>query len=142
MDRFKVAVAIIALLPCAAKASTPVFFPPGEQLAKSSAVVIAVPRSISCRATDANKDTGLVKAHAKVTWQVLVTWKGAFRVGDTFFSNETILADGQPCFYSYRQPLLLYLSGKQPFGEVWWYELPQSVDRLKELDAYRQRHGT
>jgi hypothetical protein len=142
MGRFQFAVVIIAIPPCVAIANTPVFFPPGEQLAKSSAVVIAVPRSISCRTTDANTSSGLVKAQAKVTWQVLVRWKGILRVGDTFTSDETFLADSQSCFYSYRQPLLLYLNGKQPFGEVWWYELPESVDRLKELDDYRQRHGT
>ena len=142
MGRFIVAAATITLLPCVAIASTPVLFPPGEQLAKSSVVVIAVPRSISCRIADGNKSSGLVEAHAKVTWQVLVRWKGSFRAGDTFTTDETILADAPTCFYNYRQPLLLYLSGKQPFGEVWSYELPDSVDRLKELDAYRQRYGT
>ena len=143
MGKLKVAAALIALLPGCAAATTPVLFPPGEQLAKSSVVVLAVPRAISCQVTNHPISSGIVMANAKVTWQVLVSWKGSFHVGDTFESNESIAsADKQPCFYSYSKPLLLYLSGKPPFGEVWSYEPQESVDRLKELDAYRSRHGT
>jgi hypothetical protein len=142
MVRLKVVAALVALFPGCAAATTPVIFPPGEQLAKSSVVVIAVPRTISCRVTSTST-SGLVMANAKVTWQVLVRWKGPLRIGETFTSNESIASgDKQPCFYSCSRPLLLYLNGKQPFGEVWWYDLGDSVDRLQELDVYRSRHGT
>ncbi len=142
MVKIKVIAAIILAFACPAIASTPVFFPPGKQLADSSAVVVAVPRSIACRVTRNDRLAGLVRANARVTWQVLIRWKGPLRVGDTFNSNESIAADTKPCFYSYNKPLLLYLSGKQPFREVWWYELETSVDRLQELDAFSKRHGT
>jgi hypothetical protein len=142
MGKIKVIAVIILAITCQAMASTPVFFPPGKQLADSSAVLVAVPRSIACRVTSNDRLAGLVKANARVTWQVLIRWKGPLRVGDTFTSNESIVADTKPCFYNYNKPLLLYLSGKQPFKEVWGYELETSVDRLQELDAYSKRHGT
>src|SRR5690606_4930637 len=129
------------LAPCAA-ATSPVIFPPGKQLAQSSTVVIAVPRSVSCRVTGTDTVPGLVESQAEVTWQVLVRWKGEFKVGDTFRSNESIVGD-KPCYYSQGKPLLLYLNGSQPFKDVWWYELhrPWTMDRLKELDTYGKRHG-
>ena len=143
MDRFKVLVAIATLLPSCAFATSPVIFPPGEPLKSSSAVVLAVPREISCRITSNLSESGIVKAEAKVTWQVLISWKGAFRIGDTFKSNESIGAfDTNPCFYSFNNPLLLYLIGNEPFETVWSYELENSVERFKELDAHHSRHGT
>jgi hypothetical protein len=141
MTRLCLALAI-ATFSCCAAATSPVLFPPGKQLAESSAVVIAVPRSISCRVTGVDATSGFVKANSEVTWQVLVRWKGDFRVGDVFKSKQAIVADKQPCFYSYSKPLLLYLRGAQPFNDLWSYELPRAVEQLKELDAYRKRHGT
>ena len=70
-------------------------------------------------------------------------WKGTVRVGDTFLSDESIASfDKQPCSYSKSKPLLLYLKGNQPFREVLFFDPQESVDLLKELDAYHPRHGT
>ena len=67
MARIKVAAALIALIPSFAGATMPILFPPGQPLANSSVVVIAVPRKISCQVISATAGSGLVMANAKVT---------------------------------------------------------------------------
>jgi hypothetical protein len=140
MKRFPISVA--AFIPLFAAASSPVLFPPGQQLAESQAVVIAVPRAIDCQVTGNYPQSGTAKARAKVTWEVLVRWKGSITVGEQFTSDETYAAVGEPCFYSRKEPLLLYLGGYQPFSQVWSYPLGDAVDRLQELEKYGAEGGT
>lgn len=125
-----------------ATAMSPVIFPPGQQLAESSEIVIAIPRAISCRKQEKSQSSGLLTARVTVIWEVLVSWKGKLHVGDRFTSREMVYSDESgPCFYRYDKAMLLYLRGDQPYRDVFWYPLERATEQLQELDEYKRRGG-
>lgn len=111
------------------------YFTPQEKFRAHQAVVLAYPIGILNEPQHAVSATFAGPFRQRVQWQVLVSWKGKFRVGDIFLTQGSYNA-ADPCgsgaLYA-TEIKLLYLDGVEPF-ETMIDERPiSSIEDMKYL---------
>ena len=112
--------------------------PPSEQFEGSRDVVLAIPKAISFRPSQASKPSYDKDFRQTILWQVLLSWKGKYRAGDKF-TTRVSFSGGFGCtsvfpIYS-REPQLLYLRDMQPYADFHASSLRYAPEDFKYLEA-------
>lgn len=93
------------------------YFTPAEKFDAHQVVVLAYPIGVLNNPAHAVIPDFRGSFDQAVQWQVLVSWKGPFRVGDVLLTQSNYIAGG-PCgngALHAREVKLLYLEGAEPF---------------------------
>lgn len=93
--------------------------PPGERLKQSQAVVLAVPKTISFHPEEASERSYSGPFRQTILWEVLISWKGAYKRGGTFTTNRSFGGDyrcGAASPIRFREVRILYLQGREPYS--------------------------
>ena len=108
-----------ALLLSSSAYATSCFPPDPEQLYKESEIaVLAFPKAISVLPRDAPEKGYPFPFRQTIIWQVLASWKGPYSSGATF-TTRTNFTDEPSCVLRSVHgdgPMLIYLSGKEPYA--------------------------
>ena len=101
----------------AAEACSQIVFPPDYELERRDVVVLARPIASSYRPRTAANMRYTGEFRETVLWQVLKSWKGSWKTGNTFTTRRTF--EPSACSYeirlSDREPKILYGSGVEPY---------------------------
>ena len=114
-------------------------FEPQQMFEMNSAVVLAHPIAIATSPENA-LDVGFQDEFTQtIQWQVLSSWKGSYRPGDviTTMTEHQLSNCGTGAQYS-REPMLLFLNGKEPFTTPIVERPVNSIRALKFLDQLRR----
>ncbi len=94
-------------------------FTPEVKFKNNSVVVLAAPISVANAPSNALSSNFKGRFTQTIQWQVLVAWKGSYKVGDVFTSITKHEAGGM-CgdgAQHTREIKLLYLDGPEPFND-------------------------
>lgn len=129
--------ALLLLLTASAPATacSIVMFAPDHEFERSDVVVLARPMGVSFLPKQAADMRYTGTFRETVQWEVLLSWKGAWKSGDKFTTRRTYPAS--PCSYEVRLPdrssaYLLYVNGSEPYP---YYRLIPA-----EYSAYHMKH--
>ena len=115
--------------------------PPNERFEGSKVVVLAVPTAISFRPREAAKPSYEGSFKQTVLWQVLISWKGSYRAGNTFTTRQEF-SSGAECTSQFpvysNAPQLLYLRGKEPYAFFYHSSPARSVQDFQYLELVRR----
>lgn len=76
--------------------------PPARKFQSSKAVILAIPKGNSIKPAEAKHPDYRGPLQQTVMWQVLVSWKGKYKPGDTFTTRKKMEMDeGGPCSTPY-----------------------------------------
>ena len=110
-------------------------FTPEQKFRVNSVVVLAAPISVANSPTNALSKTFNGRFSQTIQWQVLVAWKGRYKVGDVFTTitqHETGGMCGDGAQHG-REIKLLYLNGREPFNDFSDGNPALSIRELKYL---------
>lgn len=118
-----------------AAACSIVLFPPDHEFERSETVVLARPVAVSFRPGQAADLRYAESFRETVLWEVLLSWKGAWKSGDRFTTRRTFPAS--PCNYEVRLPdknaYLLYGNGREPYQHFRLIPAAESSRYIKHL---------
>ncbi|MDH5833515.1 hypothetical protein [Luteimonas kalidii] len=114
------------------------YFTPPEKFDAHQVVVLAYPIGILNKPAHAVTPGFTGPFEQAIQWQVLVSWKGTFRVGDILRTQSSYNAGG-PCgsgaLYA-REVKLLYLDGVEPFQTMIVEHPISSMSDMKYLSQH------
>ena len=134
------ALALSAASPAAMSCSYATYTPE-EKFKSNSVIVLAAPIAVSTSPANALSSSFKGRFQQTVQWQVLVPWKGSYKVGDVF-TTMTKHQSGGMCgdgAQHGREIKLLYLSGREPFNDFLDETPGLSIGDLKYLS--RKKRG-
>ena len=117
----------------------PLMLEPKQKFEMSSAVVLAHPIAIATSPESALNFGFQEEFTQTIQWQVLISWKGSYRPGEviTTMTEHQLSNCGTGAQYT-REPMLLFLEGKEPFTTPLVDRPVDSIGDLKFLDQFRR----
>ena len=108
---------------------------PEEQFRSHSHIVLAHPIAIATSPPEAISADFDGKLSQTIQWQVLISWKGSYKLGDVLTTMEDLRTSscGNGAQYT-REAMLLYLDGTEPYRRPVKARPVDSIDDLKYLE--------
>lgn len=143
MNLYRAAIAtVLILLAGPAWGCSRDYFTPAEKFDAHQVVVLAYPIGVLNTPAHALSPDFKGPFDQTIQWQVLVSWKGPFGVGDVLLTQGTYTA-GAPCgsgALHAREIKLLYLDGAEPFRTIIDERPVSSMSDMKYL-SQKSRGG-
>ena len=112
---------------------------PTQLYEKHDVAVLAIPKAVSVLPRDAPKKGFPFPFRQTIIWQVLVSWKGPYLAGETFTTRTNFTGEPSCVVRSVHGngPLLMYLSGKEPYVLGNTHHPGLAIEYFRHLEGLR-----